>query len=50
MSSALDVNRVFITNIEPPENRSEYNIDYINLMGDHFGMSPKDFLPEDPLL
>jgi len=50
IATVLGVSRVFITNIENSENRSKYNIDHINLLADHFGMSPKDFLPEDPIL
>ena len=50
IASILNVSRVFITNIENPDNRAKYNIDHVNLLADHFGMSPKDFLPEKPLL
>lgn len=50
IATVLGVSRVFITNIENSDNRSKYNIDHINLLADHFGMSPKDFLPEDPIL
>lgn len=50
IANVLNVSRVFITNIENPENRAKYNINHINLLADHFGMSPQDFLPKKPLL
>lgn len=46
----LGVGRTFITNVENPDNRAKYNINHINLLADHFGLSPKDFLPEKPIL
>lgn len=50
ISTIIGVNRVFVTNVENPVNRAKYNIDHINLLADHFGMSPKDFLPEKVML
>lgn len=50
IATIIGVNRVFITNVENPLNRAKYNIDHINLIADHFGMSPRDFLPEKPIL
>jgi transcriptional regulator with XRE-family HTH domain len=50
IATIIGVNRVFITNVENPSNRAKYNIDHINLLADHFGMSPKDFLPEKAML
>ncbi len=50
IATILNVSRVFVTNIENPDNRAKYNIDHINLLADHFGMSPRDFLPERPLI
>lgn len=50
IATILNVSRVFITNIKNPDNRAKYNIDHINLLADHFGMSPQDFLPEKPIL
>lgn len=50
IATIIGVNRVFITNIENPSNRAKYNINHINLLADHFGMSPRDFFPEKPIL
>ncbi|MEJ5092351.1 hypothetical protein GEO21_20160 [Sphingobacterium faecium] len=50
IATIIGVNRVFVTNVENPANRAKYNIDHINLLADHFGMSPKDFLPEKAML
>lgn len=50
IATIIGVNRVFVTNAENPDNRAKYNIDHINLLADHFGMSPKDFLPENAML
>lgn len=46
IATILNVNRVFITNIENPSNRAKYNINHINLLAAHFDISPKDFLPK----
>lgn len=40
------VKRTFITNVESGKNRAKYNLNHIDKMADHFGLSPKDFLPE----
>ena len=45
----LGVKQEFIANIENPKNRSKYNINHINKLADHFGLSPKYFLPEKAL-
>lgn len=50
IATIIGVSRVFVTNIENPLKRAKYNIDHINLLADHFGISPKDFLPEKPIL
>lgn len=50
IATIIGVNRVFVTNVENPDNRAKYNIDHINLLADHFGMSPRDFLPEKAIL
>lgn len=50
VATIIAVNRVFVTNVENPANRAKCNIDHINLLADHFGISPKDFLPEKAIL
>ena len=46
IATIIGVGRVFVTNVENPSNRAKYNIDHINALADHFGISPRDFLPE----
>lgn len=36
----------FVANMENQRSRAKYNLNHINKLADHFGMSPKDFLPE----
>ena len=46
IATVLGVKRSFITNIESAKNRAKYNLSHIDKLADHFGISPKDFLPE----
>ena len=48
IATILGVKRSFITNIESNKNRAKYNLMHIDKLADHFGLSPKDFLPEKP--
>ncbi len=50
IATIIGVSRVFVTNVENPSNRAKYNIDHINALADHFGMSPRDFLPEKAIM
>lgn len=45
IGTIIGTGRTFITNIENPENPAKYNLKHINLIADHFGISPKDFMP-----
>lgn len=49
IATILDVKRTFITNVEGAKNRAKYNLTHINKLADHFGLSPKEFLPEKSL-
>lgn len=49
IATVLGVKRTFITNIESPKNRSKYNLTHIDKLADHFGISPRDFLPSQSL-
>lgn len=42
----LNVKPSFIGNVENKKNRAKYNLKHINILADHFGLSPRDFLPE----
>jgi transcriptional regulator with XRE-family HTH domain len=45
----IGVGQSFVANIENPKKRAKYNVNHINKLADHFGLSPKDFLPQNPL-
>lgn len=46
IATILGLNRTFITKVESNKARAKYNLSHIDKLADHFGMSPKDFLPE----
>jgi transcriptional regulator with XRE-family HTH domain len=46
LATILNVKRSFINNVESPKNRSKYNLNHIDKIASHFGISPQDFLPE----
>lgn len=46
----LEVKPSFIGNVESTSHPAKYNLKHINKLADHFGLSPKDFLPSKPLV
>jgi transcriptional regulator with XRE-family HTH domain len=46
IATILGVGRSFIAKVEDRKHRAKYNLNHIDKLADHFGMSPKDFLPE----
>ncbi|MDB5122397.1 MAG: hypothetical protein JWP94_526 [Mucilaginibacter sp.] len=46
IATIIGSKRTFITNIESGKNPAKYNLNHIDKLADHFGLSPKDFLPE----
>ena len=46
----LGVSDAFIGQIENPKNISKYNLDQINTLAQIFSCSPKDFLPDKPII
>lgn len=42
----IGVKQSFVANAENRKNRAKYNLNHIDKLADHFGMSPRDFLPE----
>lgn len=46
IATIIGTKRSFVTNIESGKNPAKYNLNHIDKLADHFGMSPKDFLPE----
>lgn len=50
VGNIIGVKQPFIASVENTGNKAKYNLDHINLLADHFGLSPKDFLPDKALL
>lgn len=50
IGNIIGKSKAFIGNIESTKNRAKYNLTHINALADHFNISPKDFLPEKPIL
>jgi transcriptional regulator with XRE-family HTH domain len=46
IATIVGVSRSFIKSIESGKSRAKYNLNHIDKLADHFGLSPKDFLPE----
>jgi transcriptional regulator with XRE-family HTH domain len=46
----IGVKASFIGNVENSSNPAKYNLKHINVFADHFGLSPRDFLPNAALL
>jgi transcriptional regulator with XRE-family HTH domain len=42
----IGAGRSFINKVEDKKERAKYNLNHIDKLADHFGLSPKDFLPE----
>ncbi|MBS1511012.1 MAG: helix-turn-helix transcriptional regulator [Bacteroidetes bacterium] len=50
IASALDFTRGFIGQIESPNNPAKYNLNHLNILAKELNCSPKDFLPDMPLI
>ena len=50
IANILGVKQTHIANIESLKSRAKYNLKHIDLLADHFGMSPRDFLPKKTLI
>lgn len=50
IASILDTSRGFVGQIESPNSTSKYNINHLNQLAIEFGVSPKEFFPEQPFL
>lgn len=46
----IGVKASFIGNVENLSNPAKYNLKHINIFADHFGLSPRDFLPTKALV
>lgn len=50
LSQKLNMSDSFVGHVETPKRRAKYNINHINALAKLFKCSPKDFMPEKPLL
>jgi transcriptional regulator with XRE-family HTH domain len=50
LARMLEVSEGFIGNIENPNYRDKYNLNHLNELAKIFKCSPKDFLPDKPLI
>lgn len=46
IATIIGVGRSFVAKVEDRRERAKYNLNHIDKLADHFGLSPKDFLPE----
>lgn len=46
----LDTTRGFVGQVESPNNPTKYNLNHLNKLAFELGCSPKDFLPNMPIL
>jgi len=46
----LEVSDAFIGQIENPKHRAKYNVAHLNKLAQIFNCSPKDFLPDKPII
>ena len=46
IATILGVGQSFVAKVEDKKERAKYNLNHIDKLADHFGLSPKDFLPE----
>lgn len=50
LAYSLNLSIGFIGDVESSKSRAKYNISHINKLAEYFECSPKDFLPEQPLI
>ena len=50
LATKLEVSDAFIGQIENPKERAKYNINHLNKLAQIFNCSPRDFLPEKPII
>jgi len=43
----IGVKQSFIASIESKKSRAKYNLNHIDKFADHFGLSPRDFIPQN---
>ncbi|KAA6333164.1 hypothetical protein EZS27_018391 [termite gut metagenome] len=50
LADQMGVSRGFINDIESKKKINHLNVSHLNLLGEIFQCSPRDFLPEHPIL
>lgn len=50
IAALLGFTEGFIGQIESPNHPSKYNLNHLNILAKELECSPKDFLPENPIL
>lgn len=49
IAAILNTSTSFIGNVENFQNPAKYNLKHINMLANYFNISPKSFLPENPI-
>jgi transcriptional regulator with XRE-family HTH domain len=50
LAHLLDLSIGFIGDVESSKSRAKYNLNHINKLAELFECSPKDFLPDNPIV
>ncbi len=50
LAYSLNLSIGFIGDVESSKSRAKYNLSHINKLAEYFKCSPKDFLPNDPIV
>jgi len=45
IAAIIGAGRSFVNKVEDKKERAKYNLNHIDKLADHFGMSPQEFLP-----
>ncbi len=50
LSQKIGMSSSFVSHVESTKRRAKYNINHLNEIAKIFGCSPKDFLPDKPIM
>jgi transcriptional regulator with XRE-family HTH domain len=50
LAYSLNLSIGFIGDVESSKSRAKYNLSHINKLAEYFNCSPKDFLPQNPIV
>lgn len=48
IATIIGSSQAFIASVENHNSRAKYNLNHINAIAEHFGISPQEFLPKKP--